>query len=150
MKAKMKLKKLWSYLLCLLMVAGFIMPAMPVNIFAAATNGYITEIILDNVYTNFQEHIKGSSAYNSVRYTLPSDAKYLVTQKKILQNGKELNGSYDIMKPGEATPPPSPRQVARNEVRESVVPFVSGGSVGGWGGSAGARGGGVRVVGALG
>lgn len=104
MKTKMKLTRLWSFLLTLVMVAG-LLPAMSLTAYAA-TNGYITKIELNNFSYSFHENMKWYDAFHTMQYPDPVGSHYtfhgIYAHPDILQNGGSVYPDR-LLKAGECT-----------------------------------------------
>ena len=102
MKTKMKLTRLWSFLLTLVMVAGLITPIMTAEV-NAATNGYITKIELNYFSYSLHENMNWNTAITAVQDPDPVGAHYRFhSVPSILQDGKSIFPDR-VLKAGECT-----------------------------------------------
>ena len=85
MKAKMKLTRLWSFLLTLVMVVGL----LPTVAYAETSTVYITKIEINDFNPEFHTGMTGDAATDSLTFSYPDDANYSKgnDNRYIKQNG---------------------------------------------------------------
>ncbi len=99
MKAKMKLTRLWSFLLTLVMVVGL----LPTVAYAETSTVYITKIEINDFNPEFHTGMTGTAAKKSLTFSYPDDANYSKDNDNIFikQNGSFIYGNN--LTAGEAT-----------------------------------------------
>ena len=99
MKAKMKLHKLLSLLLALVMVVGL----LPTVAYAETSTVYITKIEINDFNPEFHTGMTGTAAKKSLTFSYPDDANYSKDNDNIFikQNGSFIYGNN--LTAGEAT-----------------------------------------------
>ena len=100
MKAKTKINRLFSLLMCIVMVLG-LMP--PKAAYAETTPTYITKIEINDFNPEFHTGMTGTAAKKSLTFSYPDDANYSKDNDNIFikQNGSFIYGNN--LTAGEAT-----------------------------------------------